>query len=206
MSQPGAPRLWLVRHARPDVLPGVCYGRLDVPALAPANHAAAAALARALPRRLAAACHSPLQRCEQLAVDLRRLRPDLTCEPEARIRELDFGAWEGRAWAELPRAQLDAWAARLHAYAPGGGEPLSAMLARVAAALADATRQAHAGGGDVLWISHAGVARCVHWLLVRGSRTLLTARDWPVAAPGYGQWVCHELAPPPQQGGAPATA
>ena len=44
--------------------------------------------------------------------------------------KLDFGTWEGRAWAAIPRAGIDAWSAQLHDHAPGGGESLSAMLAR----------------------------------------------------------------------------
>ena len=35
------PRLWLVRHARPLVAPGICYGRLDMQADAQATADAA---------------------------------------------------------------------------------------------------------------------------------------------------------------------
>ena len=45
---PGA-RLWLVRHAAPQVAPGTCYGALDVPADPAATQAAARRLAAALP-------------------------------------------------------------------------------------------------------------------------------------------------------------
>ena len=212
-----APRLWLVRHAQPDIAPGICYGRLDVPALTAASRTAAHALAQALPQQVAAVWHSPLQRCELLALDLLDLRPDLTqkTRPEPRIAELDFGTWEGRAWEAIARAEIDAWSARLHDHAPGGGESLAAMLARVAAALQDAARLAWAqgaanasrgeqrgqgcgdsgggGGGDVLWLTHAGVARCVAWLLQHGPQARADAARWPVAAPGYGSWVTLTL-------------
>lgn len=44
-----APRLWLVRHARPEVAPGLCYGRLDVAADARHSRESARLLAQALP-------------------------------------------------------------------------------------------------------------------------------------------------------------
>ena len=183
------PRLWLVRHARPRVAPGLCYGRLDLPADAQASRAAAAALARALPPRVAAVRHSPLQRCELLALDLRALRADLASNPEPRILELDFGRWEGRAWSAIARTQIDAWAADLAGHAPGGGEPLAAMLERVALALRDAAACAQRQGGDVVWITHAGVARCVQWLLAHGAARAPQSHEWPVAAPEFGAWM-----------------
>ena len=192
------PRLWLVRHACPDIAPGICYGRLDVPALPAASRAAAQALAHALAQRIAAVRHSPLQRCELLALDLRRLRPDLAqiSHPDPRLIELDFGYWEGRAWEALPRADIDAWSADLHCHAPGGGEALAGMLARVAQALDDAARAGWKTGGDVVWLTHAGVARCVDWLLRHGPDEPADAARWPLHAPGYGAWTTVPLPRP----------
>jgi alpha-ribazole phosphatase len=176
-------RLWLVRHAAPLVAPGICYGRLDLEADAQATQQAARALAQALPAR-ALLRHSPLRRCAQLADAVRALRPELRSQADARLQEMDFGAWEGKPWDALPRAELDAWAADLHAYAPGGGEPLAAMLERVQSALEEKAPT----DIDRVWISHAGVARCVHWLRVHpGQRA--TAAEWTQAAPAPGQWL-----------------
>ncbi|WP_367066145.1 histidine phosphatase family protein [Oryzisolibacter sp. LB2S] len=186
-------RLWLVRHARPLAADGLCYGRLDLAADAAASRAAARTLAAALPPRVAGLWHSPLQRCELLALDLRALRPDLASIPEPRILEMDFGAWEGLAWDAIAQAEIAAWADDLARHAPGGGEPLSAMLARVDEALGEAAARARAGGGDVVWITHAGVARCVHWLQVHGPARLPRSDEWPVQAPGFGDWVQVEL-------------
>jgi len=175
-------RLWLVRHAAPLVAPGICYGRLDVAADAQATQEAALALAEALPARVAVR-HSPLRRCAQLAEALRALRSDLCSAPDARLQEMDFGAWEGQAWEALPRAELDAWARDLQGHAPGGGESLARMLARVAAALEVLDSEEI----DVVWITHAGVARCVHWLRAHPGQTA-TAAQWTQPAPAPGQW------------------
>ena len=216
-------RLWLVRHAAPLVPPGTCYGALDVPADTAATQIAAMRLAAALPS-FAAVFHSPLQRCEQLAMTIQGLRPDLASKRDARLRELDFGAWEGQPWSAIAKSAIDAWTAAFATHAPGGGESLALMLERVASALQTALQRpaqptqptaqhacnssaATAAAGvnkliddtdvtrvtDVVWITHAGVARCVQWLLQHGESALPQADQWPVAAPGFGAWVLLDL-------------
>lgn len=183
--------LWLARHAQPLVAPGICYGALDLRADPAATADSAQKLAAALPGAITL-WHSPLQRCEQLAHALLALRPDLTLQSDARLAELDFGTWEGRAWSGIARADIDAWTAQFAHHRPGGGESLAGMLDRVAAALHRA-RQHCAQGQDVLWISHAGVARCVQWLLHAAPGHLPRADQWPTSAPGYGAWVRFAL-------------
>lgn len=180
-----ARRLWLVRHAAPLVAPGICYGRLDLQADPDATQQAARSLAQALGPQVLV-YHSPLLRCRQLAQALMALRPDLHSLEDLRLQEMDFGNWEGRAWDALPRTELDAWARDLHGHAPGGGEPLAAMLARIRPALEQARDSLR--DTDVVWISHAGVARCVHWLLHHPAQTA-TSAQWTQPAPAPGQWL-----------------
>ena len=187
-------RLWLVRHAAPLVAPGTCYGALDVPADAQATRAAAERLATALPAG-ALVVYSTLQRCELLAHELQALRPDLTLTPDARLREMDFGRWEGQTWEAIGKSAIDTWVAGFATHAPGGGESLADMLHRVAAALQTAREWRNDQGAmDVVWITHAGVARCVAWLQERGESALPRSEDWPAAAPGWGEWEIRELA------------
>ena len=181
-------RLWLVRHAQPLVAPGICYGALDIPADPTATADSAERLAAALPQRLHVS-HSPLQRCELLAHVFKGLRPYLMLKTASDLVEFDFGRWEGRAWDAIPRADIDAWTAQFADYRPGGGDNLASMLARVSNAL----RAAQEEGGDVLWITHAGVARCVQWLLHAAPGQLPRADEWPHSAPGYGEWVSFDL-------------
>ena len=95
--------LHLIRHPRPLVAAGICYGRLDLEA---ENATALAASLRAeLPTDLPV-WRSPLSRCRALA---EALHPQPLID--ARLAEMDFGAWEGRSWDTIPRAELDAWAA-----------------------------------------------------------------------------------------------
>ena len=173
--------LWLARHAQPLVAAGVCYGALDVAADAQATQVAAHKLAAAVPHGICVTS-SPLQRCEQLAQALYALRPDLIPIFDPRLREMDFGHWEGQRWDAIGQPTLEAWTADFARHQPGGGESVHMFMQRVAAAW-DAL-----GAQPTLWITHAGVARACS-LLAAGIRDIQQADQWPHAAPGYGEWV-----------------
>ena len=127
-------QLWLARHAQPLIAPGVCYGQLDMAADAFPTAECALALARALPAGLRV-MSSPLQRCEQLAQALRALRPDLAYKTDARLQEMAFGQWEGRAWQAIDPAELAAWTDDFANFQAGhSGESVTAFMARVGAA------------------------------------------------------------------------
>ncbi|WP_342120662.1 histidine phosphatase family protein [Pseudoduganella sp. OTU4001] len=141
--------LILIRHPIPDVAPGVCYGRSDIPAAAAALAAGHAALAPQLADALARDARlysSPLQRCTALACLLGA--PAL----DARLAEMDFGAWEMRAWDDIPCAEVDAWAADLLDYRPGGGETVREVAARVQSFLDELQH-------DAVIVCHAGTMR-----------------------------------------------
>lgn len=170
-------RLWLVRHAPVAAAAGLCYGASDLAADAAATRAAARALSGQLPQGLALGV-SPLQRCEHLAQALQALRPDLIPKTDARLREMDFGAWEGRPWRDIGRAEFDRWLADFADTPPGAGaETVRALMARVGAAW-DEWR---ASGADRVWITHAGVIRAA-LLFSRGVRLPASAADWPAEA------------------------
>ena len=195
--------LWLVRHAQPLIDAGICYGRLDMAAEADATAKCAVRLAAQLPAGLRVVS-SPLQRCEQLAHALYALRPDLAYKTDARLQEMDFGQWEGRAWQAIARAELEAWTSDFAHYPAGhDGESVTAFMARIGAAfdglMSQSQTPAMAQGtvvqeSGVLWITHAGVIRAVE-LLARGVRHIERANQWPVEAPKYGQWRTLALHP-----------
>jgi alpha-ribazole phosphatase len=182
-------KLWLVRHAQPLVEAGVCYGASDLPADAQATQACACALAELLPPGLRVLT-SPLQRCTQLAQALQALRPDLPATPDARLREMDFGCWEGVRWDAIPKTAYDAWTSAFGQHRFGGRESVQELMQRVAAAQVEAVQ----GGGDVAWITHAGVMRAMR-LLAQGIARIEHAAQWPQEAPAWGQWQLLEAFP-----------
>ena len=181
--------LWLVRHARPLIDTDRCYGRLDIAADAQATQQAAQALHKALLplRGDLQLWHSPLQRCELLERDLRAQQAFFTTTPDPRLRELNFGRWEGQRWDAIARDELEQWTLDFADYPPGGGESLRSMLARVQQALAEVMSDRQPTR-DMVWVTHAGVIRCVHWLC-SGATQLPEARQWRLSAPGFGQWI-----------------
>lgn len=179
-------KLWLVRHAQPCVGAGVCYGALDMAAVLEATQIAAVALAKHLPTATAVWV-SPLQRCEQLAQVLRGFRPDLTFKPDARLTEMNFGEWEGVPWADVPRSALAAWTDDFGNHRFGGVESANMVVQRVAAAWNDARQNSAPTGGDVAWITHAGVIRAAG-MVAQGVLQVNDAAQWPRSAPGFGEW------------------
>jgi alpha-ribazole phosphatase len=147
-------KLILVRHPQPLVAPGVCYGSTDL-AIAPGQleHALAALqLPAGLP-----IYSSPLRRCADLAA---RLGDNIIYD--ARLAEMHFGDWEMQPWDAIPRAAIDAWAADMVHYRPGGGESVLQMAERIAAFYdelnTDAIIICHAGSMRLLTARHAGLA------------------------------------------------
>ena len=145
-------RLILVRHPQPLVAAGVCYGSTDLEVAPEELARTLAALAPRLPAGLPV-YSSPLRRCAGLAASL-----STTPIFDARLVEMHFGDWEMRAWDDIPRADVDAWAADLVNYQPGGGESVLGMATRIAAFHADLQRQL-GGDGEAIVICHAGAMR-----------------------------------------------
>ena len=113
-------------------------------------------------------------------------------ELEPRLRELDMGAWTGRAKDELIASQPDDYAAwRAGRLTPAGGESWQQFTTRIRDALADWVGR---GGGDLLAIVHSGVVRAVcnvllglapHQILpvTPGTLTIFDFADGNAAAP-----------------------
>jgi alpha-ribazole phosphatase len=145
-------RLLLVRHPRPDVTPGLCYGSTDLPATADDTLRVHAALrAAGLPGALLVYA-SPLRRC----ADLARLIAGDRVRFDARLAEMDFGEWELRSWDAIGRDAVDAWNADLLHHRPGDGESLLQVARRVAAFRTDLDAS---GIPEALVVCHAGTIR-----------------------------------------------
>lgn len=138
-------RTFLIRHPKPDIDAGICYGRSDL-GLTEDPMLRAAALRPLLPDD-ASVWSSPLRRCLALAQAL-HAAPVI----DERLLEMNFGHWEMRRWEEIPRAEIDAWAADPVGYTPPGGESPGAMRIRVAAVLRELPDAA-------VVVAHGGVLR-----------------------------------------------
>lgn len=177
-------QIFLIRHPRPQIADGVCYGQLDVPAHDIA--ATAAALREQIPVNLPLVS-SPLRRCRELAEALHTV-PRL----DPRLMEMSFGEWEGVPWGGIARTALDAWAADLLNYAPPGGESAAVLQARCVASL-DAL--AAEGLAACAVVTHAGVMRAA-----TGHARGLAVSEWSQLRFDYGS--CINLTWPAKRGNA----
>jgi alpha-ribazole phosphatase len=174
-SLPDVIHAW--RHPRPQGVVGRCIGQTDV-AVDPrkarrlARRIQAVARREGLPRVV---CTSPLQRCRLVGRYLRRW--GWRHEVHLELMEMDFGAWDGRAWADIARAEVDAWCEHLADVAPGGGETLRQVLARA--------RHWQAPVPDCVVVAHAGWMLARRWVQTHPPDEVpLQAAQWP-AAPSY---------------------
>lgn len=152
-------RFFLIRHPRPCVASGLCYGRTDLP-LSQNPKALAASLAAQLPAGLTV-YSSPLQRCTALAC---QLHPEPILDE--RVQEINFGDWEMQDWDNIDRAQIDAWAADPLHFAPPHGESVAQLGQRVEHFLREQST-------DAIVVTHAGVMKVIAGLVAD-----VPARTW----------------------------
>lgn len=142
--------IYLIRHPAVAVPPGTCYGQSDVALREPVD-ALAASLRAQLPECFAL-LSSPLLRCRLLAEALGTPRCD------ARLMEIDFGAWEMHSFDAIERSQIDAWAADPLDFRAHGGESVAQMAARAIECLQGALSEEPR---PLVIVGHAGPLRAL---------------------------------------------
>lgn len=154
-----AEHLLLLRHGR--ITParvGCLVGATDLP-LDPFGRAQARAMAVRTKEWMPLRCYSsPLARCRETAL---ALMPEQAVGWDEDLREIDFGQWETRTFAEMAAERPDLveqWKAFTPDFAFPGGEKLRSFLARVRRAADRLTRD---DAPTVLAVTHAGVIRAM---------------------------------------------
>jgi len=98
---------------------------------------------------------SPLLRTRRLA---EHIATEHRCEllGNARLMEMNFGDWEGRAWNDIACSEIDAWSADILHYTPPNGESAQQMQTRVQSMMQDLAQlpQQH-----IALVAHGGSIR-----------------------------------------------
>jgi len=168
--------LWCWRHPRAIGAAGRCIGRTDLrvdPRRAKrlAHRIRAMARRENLPRTVWV---STLQR--SLAIGHWLADWGWQVHVDARLCELDFGDWDGRSWSGIAWTDVEAWQADLLRHAPGGGESLQMLAARVSAFCNES-----AADGSRLLVTHGGwINALLH--LPHGVQAV-DAASWPAPPP-----------------------
>jgi len=145
--------LYLIRHTSVDAPAGLCYGRLD---LEPAeSFSEEVRLVQSLITNVQpAVCYtSPLKRCRKLAEALFE-RDRLTVDD--RLKEMDFGEWEGQSWDNIDTDRLNRWMRLYAEEGPPNGESFLNLRERAMRFWEDLDKD---NGNDVVVITHAGIIR-----------------------------------------------
>lgn len=164
--------LTLIRHTTPNIAAGICYGQLDVAVARNFTDEAAAIRGWLNPADLILT--SPLLRAHKLAENI-ALSHGCEMLHDARLMEMNFGDWEGRAWNDIGRSEIDSWSADVLYYAPPNGESAQQMMQRVQSMLQDLVQmpQQH-----IVIVAHGGSIRAV--LAQLASIPLTLTLNWQI--------------------------
>ncbi len=165
--------VWLARHGAAKHDPALALGWSDPPLSAAGRGQAAAMAARLAAMPVGRVLSSDLQRARDTATAVAAAH-GLEAVVTADLRELNFGAWEGRRlsdlWTERPE-EAAAWEADLRALPASFGESFAIFEERVLRALAliGVEEGAPAARGDVVVVAHRGPLAMLHAHLTRTS-------------------------------------
>lgn len=108
--------IYLIRHTRPAVEKGICYGQTDLDVVESFENEATT-IRNCLPANILKVYSSPLQRCRKLAEHLFE-QPILFHDD---LMELHCGHWEMQHWDNIPRTEIKPWMDNfVHERVPGG--------------------------------------------------------------------------------------
>lgn len=120
--------IYLIRHTKPLVETGVCYGQTDLDISECFDDEVAIIKSKIILNDSFFFYSSPLQRCKKLAKSLSK---STTINFDDRLKELNFGDWENIPWSKLPQGLLKKWSANFVNNAPPKGESLQELSNRV---------------------------------------------------------------------------
>jgi broad specificity phosphatase PhoE len=152
-----------LRHA--PLPPFAGYAPPDARPLEDDEAAVAAVLPAVSARHVDIVYSSPLVRCLGLAQGVAAAL-QVKCVVNENLREMEFGAFEGKTFVELERLpEFADYMANWQTVAPPGGELLAAFETRL--------QGLYFSGATPLVVTHAGV--------IRGMHVLRRSIDWPTA-------------------------
>jgi broad specificity phosphatase PhoE len=190
--------LYFIRHGETDWNKIQRYqGQTDIP-LNDTGRAQAARNGRVLGEVLAARkstigfVSSPLERTTE-TMEIVRTNMGLPTRPFAmddRLKEQNFGHWEGQIWGELPKLDPEGFAARkadTWNWTPRGGENYETVRLRVASWLAELQ-------GDAVVVSHGNISRTVRGILLGLDKAMIPKLEVPQdkflrIAGGTAEWL-----------------
>lgn len=144
--------IYLVRHTTPKIEKGVCYGQSDidlVDSYAEEISKIKAAINTVNPEIYS----SPLKRCTILAKSFNE-----NIILDNRLKEVNFGDWELKAWDDIDAKDLNVWMADFVFETPPNGESYIALSKRANESFNSISNQS---ASNKIIVAHAGVIRAI---------------------------------------------
>lgn len=146
--------VFLIRHTRPEIPSGICYGQTDIPLKDTFPSESVLVLSK-LPKPFDAVFTSPLMRCLKLA---HIISEGGTLKQDNLLMELNFGDWEMKAWDDIPKEELNPWMENFVTHKVPNGEAFSDLIQRTDDFLEGLINTAYK---QVALVCHAGVIRAM---------------------------------------------
>lgn len=137
----------------PDIPKGICYGQSDIPLAASFQEEYKVIQQELSENRIEAVYSSPLQRCVRLAKEI-----SSEIITDNRLKELDFGDWELKAWDDIPEEESNDWMQDFVNVAPPNGESYIQLQKRMIAFYQELMLKPHK---SVAIVTHAGAIRAL---------------------------------------------
>ncbi len=149
--------IYLLRHTRPKIEAGICYGVSDLE-LDPdsCSMEIAQTVEKLKELSFAKIYSSPLKRCRQLAEAICSAKDEIIFD--SRLMEMNFGDWEMAEWNEIfEKEEGKRWFADYINYPTPNGESMNDLVERARSFLGEL--KGCQKQGDILIVTHAGFIR-----------------------------------------------
>lgn len=147
-------QIYLIRHTRVAIEPGICYGQSDVDVSETFQEEANLIKPQISDINFDLIYSSPLSRCKILSEFLF----DIDVNYDNRLQELNFGEWELQKWDDLRNPVVDKWMNDfVHTPCPNG-ESFFEMYQRVRAFMVEIKQL---NSKNIAIVTHSGVIRCI---------------------------------------------
>lgn len=179
--------LYIWRHPKPLAAQGICLGQTDMAVDTRklkrlANQIQRFVRMNQLPKVIWV---SPLQRSQKVGQLLQKR--GFTCHIATELSELNFGAWDGLYWTQIPKREIDDWCESFATFAPDNGEMLQQLFNRVEEWLKARASENSA----ILAVGHAGWINAAK-MVTNGQEVPSLAIDWPRAV-AYNELSVFDL-------------
>lgn len=151
--------IYLIRHTKPDVKQGMCYGWTDLDVNSTFEKELAIIKEKTEDFSSYKFFSSPLLRCKRLAKALAKGNDILF---DDRLKELNFGDWEGTLWDDIHFEKVQTWSEDFIKNKVPGGESFQDLLDRVSEFWEDINLN-----DNIVIVAHDGVLRAITYLLLK---------------------------------------